>query len=301
MTALLKSCVDLIEFDRGEIEPKIQDDDSRRRFDDHIEFLSDAALIYAFHSDCQTRNPQCALLDRLSILRSTPIRNGDSSYSPHSLQFPWEMHNPGTTLRTASANADIHEFLILAIKYGLVAYVREKLRHHFSGHPIEASYASMLQLMITIRTDRTLDYPPPRFEMVELLLQLGADPNAHYNGQSAWEAVLHDIVRRLPAREFERDYFRKVSLLIENRASPFAEIIRRTYAPGTEHDAPHPKLTALQILESARGVFPEEVDGLIQALRNRNHPRHEDRRHDRRRWERRERIDNDYASRRRRR
>jgi hypothetical protein len=301
-TTLLKSCVDLLEFDRGEIEPKIQDDDSRRRFNDHIEFLSDAALIYAFHSDCQTRSPQCALLDRLSVLRSTPIRDRDSPYSPHSLQFPWETHNPGMTLRTASANADIHEFLILAINYGLVAYVREKLRHHFSGHPIEASYASMLQPMIAIGSNsRSLKYPPPRFEMVELLLQLGADPNAHYNGQSAWEAVLLDIAYKSSVREYARDYFRKASLLIEYGASPFTEIILWTHAPGMGPDAPPPTLTALQVLESARGVFPEGVDGLLQALRNRNHPRHEDRRHDRRRWERRERIDNDYASRRRRR
>jgi hypothetical protein len=320
--SLLRSCVDILEFEKVEVAPTIQDEDSRRRFDDHVWFLSNAALLYAFHSDCETRNPQCALLDRLSILLSTPNRdgdiallgrlpnllstpdmNGDIPYKRHILQR--EAHSSGTALCRASENATFREFLVLAVKYGLVAYVREKLRHRFSGHPIEASYASMLQYIPIIgHHSRSLNYPPPRFEMVELFLQLGADPNAPYSGKSAWEEVLchiSEFSHGFPSLEYGREYFRIVSLLIRYGASPFTEIMPLAYGMGREADAPNHTLTALQVLESARSIFPEEVDGLLHALRNRNHPRHEDRRNDRRRWERRERIDNDYACRRRRR
>jgi hypothetical protein len=298
-TSLLRSCVDLLEFDRVEIEPKIQDDDSKRRFDDHVTFLSTSALIYAFHSDCQTGNSQCALLDRLSILLSTSQRGGDSLHLLQSLQCEGV-----TEWRRVNLNADIHEFLVLAVHYGLVAYVREKLRHQFSGHLIEASSTLMLHYIPRIGFKlQSHNYPPPRFEMVELFLKLGVDPNARYNGPSVWSGVLSDIRdcdRDSPGREYGRDYFRIISLLIEYGASPFTEI-RAPMSGGRDPDAPMPRLTAFQVLESATSIFPEEAGNLLQELRNCNPPTHENLRHDRRRWERRERIDNDYASRRRRR
>lgn len=114
--------------------------------------LSNAALIHAYHSDCQTRNPQSTVLDRLSILLSAPYRGGGDPYLQHSLY--WETYISGTTshgLRCVKTN--IKGFLVLAVIYGLVAYVREKLKHQFSSRPIEASYASMLHYIPSITTN----------------------------------------------------------------------------------------------------------------------------------------------------
>jgi hypothetical protein len=208
--SLSRSCVDLLEFDRVEIEPKLQDDDSRRRFGDHVWFLSNAALIYALHNDYQTRNPQCILLDRLSVLLSNPYRGGGDPYLQHSDR--WKQQYSGTPLCRAIANADIREFLSLAVMYGLVAYVREKVRHKYSSHHIETSYASMLQYIPRATAGTSgRNYPPPRFEMVELLLQLGADPNVQYNGPSVWEKALYELSRFTHISsgcEYASDYLR---------------------------------------------------------------------------------------------
>jgi hypothetical protein len=102
--------------------------------------------------------------------------------------------------------------------------------------------------------------------MVELFLQLGADPNAHYSGKSAWEEVLchiSEFAHDFPGLEYGREYFRIVSLLIRYGASPFTEIMPLAYGLGRGPDAPNHTLTALQVLESARPIFPEEVDGLL--------------------------------------
>jgi hypothetical protein len=303
--------VDIIDFD-VEIAPTIQDDNSRRRFDNHVWFLLNAALLYAFHSDCETGSPQCALLDRLSILLLTPYRGGSDPYLRPSLQGEaWEAHSSalysGLPSNSLSLNLDSQEFLILAVKYGLVAYVGEKLIHQLSGHPIESSYGSMLQFIPKFpriaRASPSVNYPPPRYKMVELFLHHGGDPNAQYNGPSDLERVLYDVAQfggRSSNREHERDYLRIVSLLIKYGASPLTKI-QSSSEQDRATDIHSAQRSALQVLESARSIFPEEVDSLLQALRNRNHPRREDRRRDRKRWERRERIDNDYASCRRRR
>lgn len=279
-TSMLRSCVDLLELDRMEIDTEAQDDDSRRRFDDHVWFLSNAALIYAYHSNYQTRNPQCTILDRLSHLLSTPCRGGGDPYLQHN-QY-WQTYNSG--MAGFMHNANIHGFLSLAVIYGLVPYVREKLRYQSSGRPIAASYASMLQYVPSIANNhQSCDYPPPCFEMVELFLQLGADPNARYDsGSSAWEKALHgvaNLVHRFPGHEYGRDYLKIVSLLIKHGASPFAKI------KGPSEEMPNqdlgleqeisPRLTASQVLEAASSIFPEEAGNILQELRNHNPPRRE--------------------------
>lgn len=97
-------------------------------------------------------------------------------------------------------------------------------------------------------------------------------------------------------------YLRIVSLLIKYGASPFTTISSLISEPVEyyyERESVR-RLRASQVLEAAGSSFPTEAGELLQELRNRNPPRHDNRWHDRRRWERRERISNDYTSRQRR-
>jgi hypothetical protein len=306
-TAMLRSCILLLGIQRR-IDDKTYYErqyDDRESLEDQAWFLSSSALTYAHHSDSQTIRPQSTLLDQLYVLLSTPFRSGRHPYERYSIN--WRSYieevNPHHFITKSTS---IRGFLPLAVTYGLVAYTLEKPQIQISRGLMEEACPSMLHYIPTIAFEQQGQYyPPPRIEMVELLLRLGADPNIRYNfASSTWERAMYLLDRyRLKSAEerdneqwgFLKEYLGIISLLIRYGAKSDTEIYsKRSLEGGWGH------ITAEEVfrLASRRHLFRSEIQYLLQDLRNRKVPKQNTLRHDRRLCERRERINNNYTSRR---
>ena len=306
-TSLLKSCVLLLRHQRTETGILLSMKKYPWDIEGHAWFLSSSALIFAHHGDLQTHESQSRVLDQLSVLLSTPFKGGGDPYKQHSLN--WQDYLQIVHREDTNEHICITRFLPLAVTYGLVNYVREKLleqqQQQQSSSRLIADLVSTLTYIPLIASDNQGNYfPRPRFEMVELLLQLGADPDRRYlNTLSLWKKALQCLDKfnviipsesesqRRAKEEEKRGFLQILSLLIRYGAGNNACM---------RHDPLHPDVEELLQCVKYAGLSFDELNSINSELNNRCLRRHNHQRQDRRLLERRERINNNYSRRRRR-
>lgn len=170
---------------------------------------------------------------------------------------------------------------------------------------IDASYMLILHFILTLDHISNLDdYPPSRHEIVELFLQLSSDPKAqYYSASRAWGRFWSRLdrfetsgygcqTRRDEHVELRRNYKLILSLLIKHTALADGNV-------GVFLNGSGDTISTENVPIRAKGNFlsREEINRLFQELRYYNAlpTGLNNRQHERRREERRERISNDYS------
>ena len=205
-TSMVWSCIQILAIERMEASPWLKG--SQDDMVENCSFLSTSALLYAHNAERERHYSYVSYIDKLSRILSTPFKGGLDPYRHYSLE--WDVYvdeynvvrdDEVTGIRIPSIGShgygdhpriDITSLLPLAVTYGLVAYVRAKLGAIKPNILLDVSSASLLYFVPTPEPGMyNIAYPPPRREMVELLFQHGADPNANYNfSPSAWARAL---------------------------------------------------------------------------------------------------------------
>lgn len=179
-------------------------------------------MIYSYHADSHYRShgTQAIMLDWVAgIMNIGGCSWGRADFLP-------DLEGPP-------------DFLKLATIYGLRGYISIKLDR--SGQSRDKARATILlhYLLPGDTSHAILAIPPPRIDMVSLLLDFGADPNGHgdYGLGSPWENTL-TFLHKVASCDFESYqlmYAATVEKLILAGADPETMIVDRYY--GQSHSA----------------------------------------------------------------
>jgi hypothetical protein len=187
----------------------------------------------------------------------------------HMVHSSGHRHHWGNALVFADdEDASITSFFELAVLFNLTGYVKLKSAcQRRTSFSITTSSSLHAMLPPKNRSSRVA-VPLPKVEMVTLLLQLGADPNWKYQGQSAWEATLQYFVEAAkPAggispdnaheqRSLANSYAQAMKPLIEHGADLHARI----KVPGV-YGA---RISVLEVVVECIKSIPPENAAVIQ-------------------------------------
>jgi hypothetical protein len=219
-----------------------------------------------------TKKAQLTAVDELDIYLSDPcIRDEMMVLNPHevtSRSGPEGEHWANYVTEDYKRPCPWHDTtLAFAIRCGWELYVAEKLKEHGSGLPAKRGRPL---LDYAVRPEPT--HSPYVYGMsskiVKCLLEHGADPNATFNGYSAWSNALHFVDDSLFETVLRRDD-------IAAHALQVVEVMKLLLAYGAAKDAPcisrSGKTSAAEVVKLAiAGLddeFPQEVrDGLREVL-----------------------------------
>jgi hypothetical protein len=299
-TSMVWSCIQILTIERMEASPWLKG--SRDDMVENCSFLSTSALLYAHNAERERQYSYVSVIDKLSKILSTPFKDGLDPYRQYSLE--WNdyvnkyciVHAEVTGFRAESirpdmygnySRIDITSLLPLAVTYGLVTYVRAKLDAVKSNISLGVSSASLLYFVpVPELGTYHVAYPPPCREIVELLFQHGADPNANYYfSPSAWERALwwtHNIPRQdLVLQEKHSwiltEYWDLLIVMIKHGANPhlrFGFAIKDTLT--IEHGLFFTPMDVFEMIYDGWEFFyeceieiPEGVGCIIRKLRRR--------------------------------
>jgi hypothetical protein len=235
--SMMKSCLLSLEYAMAH--------DHRYISDSHRDFM-----IYSYHADSHYRShgTQTVMLDKMASIMDI------NSYSWWGAEFLPEVKGSP-------------DFLKLATIYGLRGYISIKLIR--SGQSRDKARATTL-LRCLLPDDASsrakLTIPPPRIDMVSLLLVFGADPNEHgdYGLGSPWENMLAFLYRSTSTTQASYDvesykpmYAAFMEKLILAGADPETMIVDE-YS-GQSH-------SAMDIIKTWLPKYPLESASLLQAL-----------------------------------
>ncbi|KAE9368296.1 hypothetical protein N431DRAFT_443748 [Stipitochalara longipes BDJ] len=229
-------------------------------------------LWYAREADDHSTN-YIALLDHLDrVVTRLWERHGDTP--EYHLIYKWS-----TILSTDYNYGDDCNFLCTVVNNGLCSYVNAKLKRDKS---IVARKGGLLLLHYALRPHPYIstDQDPCNYDMIQLLLQNGVDPNELRNGNSFWQRVLTQVHQRHPMYFEEYGDFTKSSesdklwisfwarltkLLLENGASPYTTCTYNHFRGyGTLSSSWH---TVEDVIKDAfQKRSPEEASALLRLL-----------------------------------
>jgi hypothetical protein len=302
-TSMVWSCIRILTIERMETSPWLKG--SRDDMVENCSFLSTSALLYAHNAERERHYSYVSAIDKLSKILSTPFKDGLDPYRQYSLAWNDYVNkycivhgHEVMGVRNQSIRPDIHGYypriditnlLPLAVTYGLVAYVRTKLGAIKSNLSLGASSASLLYFVpMPEAGDYRVAYPPPRREIVELLFQHGADPNANYYfSPSAWERALcwtHNIpnedVMLQPKHSWGlKEYWGLLIAMIRHGANPHLRIgfVTKADLVDIEHSLLFTPMDVFEMIYDGWDHFDtypakkdsEEIGYIIQELRRR--------------------------------
>jgi hypothetical protein len=204
------------------------------------------AMVYAYHSETETRRSCTRMLDELD--RALTAAAESETRNEERVERHWTNFIKGDFLYDENAN-----FLSHAVQFGLSLYVAEKCQ---SGHI--KWIKGQRPLLDFILVDNPFIY---NSEVAKVLIQYGANPNMRFQGDTLWERGLRHLYYAQQSEEDLRMERRQrtlnvVEAFVRGGGDPKAHF---------KQDADH--YSALRVITYLfEADFPEQVRALQQEL-----------------------------------